>query len=89
MPKAKKSATQIVHLARGVEILLVLGPDDERIKGLKEKGFVVQGFYRLSRTGGNLANVLPKTGVFADAASPLCKSPWMIQIEERRDKVPT
>lgn len=75
--KGKKSTPLLIHLLRDREILLVLGSDDRRIKDLEKRGFVVQGFYRLSRTGGNLAISLPETGVFACASSPLAQSPWL------------
>ena len=77
MAKAKKQgAEQLIHMSRGLEILLVLGPDEERVESLKKHGFVVVGYYRLAKTGGNLAAVLPKTGTFACAYSPLAVSPW-------------
>lgn len=80
--KIKAGASTLVHMSREWapkrwEDLLLLDPTDERIRQMKEQEFEILGSYQLVRmTGGRVDVALPKSGIFADACSALCKSPW-------------
>ena len=80
--KVSQGAEILVHLTRqgpgNDESLLMLGVDSERIDRLQKIGFVTAGSYRLTGTAvGQVSMTLPASGVFADAYSALCESPWV------------